>query len=155
MTTTVPRPTEPPAVPSSGQGALRGLGAIALPGLLTRSTDAVLASPRFWLLAFGHLVMFGWIYWSAYLLRFDFAVPANYVDIFWISLPWLGIFAFHYWETAKQAWYDLGQQFLSLINPGRIEALNRDRESLQQQLGALAEDYRQLQSTSSSETDDR
>ncbi len=84
------------------------------------------------------------------LLRF---LSPTWAIVIWILLPWLGIFAFHYWESARQAWYDLGQQFLSLINPARIEALNRDRESLQQQLGALAEDYRRLGLTSSVEAD--
>jgi 1-acyl-sn-glycerol-3-phosphate acyltransferase len=63
--------------------------------------------------------------------------------LIWITLPWVGIFAFHYCESARQAWYDLGQQFLNLVKPTRIEALKRDRQSLQEQLGALAEDYRQ------------
>ncbi|MHB0956078.1 MAG: polysaccharide biosynthesis protein [Pirellulaceae bacterium] len=37
----------------------------------------------------GHLILFGLIYWTAFLLRFDFEVPYLYVDRFWETLPWL------------------------------------------------------------------
>ena len=48
--------------------------------------------PRVWLMAVVHLAIFGLVYWVAFLLRFDFAIPASDMKIFWGSLPWvLGI----------------------------------------------------------------
>jgi FlaA1/EpsC-like NDP-sugar epimerase len=44
-------------------------------------------SRRFWLVALGHLVVFALAYWMAFLLRFDFNVPKDYVRYFWSSLP--------------------------------------------------------------------
>jgi FlaA1/EpsC-like NDP-sugar epimerase len=57
--------------------------------LVTRPRSSGLQSPRFWLLAVGHLVLFGAIYWIAFLLRFGFEVDASKEVYFWISLPWL------------------------------------------------------------------
>ncbi|MHB8974676.1 MAG: polysaccharide biosynthesis protein [Pirellulaceae bacterium] len=62
---------------------------VLLPGLLARPRNSGLLSPRFWLLAVGHLVLFGLIYWSAYLLRFGFNVPGSAVDTYWLTMPWL------------------------------------------------------------------
>ncbi len=42
---------------------------------------------RVWLLAVGHGVVFALAYWFAFMLRFDFVVPANHVARFWITLP--------------------------------------------------------------------
>ena len=57
----------------------------------------------FWLLFAVHAALFAGIYWTAYQMRFDFAVPKNEFALFAKSLPWvlcikLGIFylAGHY-----------------------------------------------------------
>ncbi len=42
---------------------------------------------RVWLLAFGHGMVFALAYWFAFMLRFDFVVPANHVSRFWVTLP--------------------------------------------------------------------
>ena len=44
---------------------------------------------RAWLLALGHLVVFTLVYWSAFLLRFDFGIPHDQFHLFCITLPWL------------------------------------------------------------------
>jgi FlaA1/EpsC-like NDP-sugar epimerase len=44
------------------------------------------ATPRTWLLAIMHATVFGVAYWLAYLLRFDFAIPPDYVSVFWGTL---------------------------------------------------------------------
>jgi FlaA1/EpsC-like NDP-sugar epimerase len=41
----------------------------------------------FWLLAVGHLILFGLIYWLAYLLRFGFDVPPFAHEAYLLSLP--------------------------------------------------------------------
>ena len=48
-----------------------------------------LVTPRSWLLAIGHALVFAGVYWLAYLLRFDFEVPADNVAIFWSTLAWV------------------------------------------------------------------
>ena len=48
-----------------------------------------MATPRAWLLAFAHAVVFAGVYWLAYLLRFDFDVPAEYMTTFWSSVAWV------------------------------------------------------------------
>ncbi len=72
-----------------------------IPGLISRRRDTGLHSPRFWLLAVGHLILFSLIYWTAYVLRFlpvdtleyqvHFwkSVPLEHQVHFWNSLPWL------------------------------------------------------------------
>ena len=65
-----------------------------LPGivrkLIVRPGTSGLQSPRFWLLAVGHLALFGVIYWMAYQLRFGFEEwSASVVDYFWTSLLWV------------------------------------------------------------------
>ena len=45
--------------------------------------------PRAWLLAAGHMVVFTMMYWLAFLLRFDFNVPSDFVDLFRLTLPWI------------------------------------------------------------------
>lgn len=60
-----------------------------VPGLVNRSSHAGLRSPRFWLLAVGHLTLFTLIYWTAYLLRFGFEIPDNSYDMFLATLPLL------------------------------------------------------------------
>ena len=43
-------------------------------------------------MALIHLVVFALVYWMAFLLRFDFAIPAGDMKVFWATLPWvLGI----------------------------------------------------------------
>jgi len=36
-----------------------------------------------------HLVVFSLVYWLAFVLRFDFPVPASELSVFWITLPWV------------------------------------------------------------------
>ena len=88
MKTTVSKPTASLAADGPPRRTLRRFKALRA-GLFARSTDAGLRSPRFWLLAMGHLALFGLIFWSAYLLRFDFAVPDSLAHTFWLSLPWV------------------------------------------------------------------
>lgn len=57
--------------------------------ILGRPGTAGLQSPRFWLLAAGHLALFGVIYWIAFLLRFGFDVQAKDASLYWASVPWL------------------------------------------------------------------
>ena len=49
---------------------------------------------RVWLLAFVHLAAFALVYWVAFLIRFDFAVPDEYVQLFWTTLPWVLLIKF-------------------------------------------------------------
>ena len=47
---------------------------------------------RVWLMGLIHLVVFALVYWMAFLLRFDFAIPPSAMKVLWDSLPWvLGI----------------------------------------------------------------
>ncbi len=48
-----------------------------------------LMTPRAWLLAIMHAAVFGVGYWLAYLLRFDFAIPPDFMSIFWLTLCWV------------------------------------------------------------------
>ena len=60
----------------------------------------------------------------------------------WLVLPWLGIFAVHYWGYARHAWQELWSQFHALIAPHRVRQLHDRRQQLQVQLEQLAQDYR-------------
>ena len=42
---------------------------------------------RIWLLAIGHALLFTISYWVAFLLRFDFSIPATNIGRFWGTLP--------------------------------------------------------------------
>ena len=53
--------------------------------LLTGKT----ASFRVFLLGLGHSGLFVLAYWMAFCLRFDFAVPADSREVFWMTLPWV------------------------------------------------------------------
>ncbi len=45
---------------------------------------------RVWLMALVHLVVFGLVYWMAFLIRFEFSIPPpGDMKIFWESLPWV------------------------------------------------------------------
>jgi len=46
-------------------------------------------APRVWLLGATHMAVFALAYWIAFLLRFDFQIPANHVDVMWRTLPWV------------------------------------------------------------------
>ncbi len=46
-------------------------------------------TPRVWLMALVHLAVFALVYWVAFLLRFDFAIPADYIQVFWGTLLWV------------------------------------------------------------------
>lgn len=60
-----------------------------IPGLLDRPRDAGFLTLRFWILAAAHFVLFGLIYWAAFLLRFDFAISVDSLRTFWMTLPGL------------------------------------------------------------------
>jgi FlaA1/EpsC-like NDP-sugar epimerase len=45
-------------------------------------------TPRAWLLALMHAAIFSVAYWLAYLLRFDFAIPPDFVGVFGTTLGW-------------------------------------------------------------------
>ena len=45
------------------------------------------AAERVWLLGLAHLAVFALIYWLAFALRFNFAVPEEEMHRFWLSLP--------------------------------------------------------------------
>ncbi|MCY2987482.1 MAG: nucleoside-diphosphate sugar epimerase/dehydratase [Planctomycetota bacterium] len=53
--------------------------------LLTGKT----ASFRVFLLGLGHSGLFVLAYWMAFCLRFDFAVPPDSREVFWMTLPWV------------------------------------------------------------------
>ena len=48
-----------------------------------------LTTPRSWLLAMAHALIFGIAYWLAYLLHYDFDVPPETMSVFWGSLGWV------------------------------------------------------------------
>jgi FlaA1/EpsC-like NDP-sugar epimerase len=54
-----------------------------------RGAVAQLTSFRSWLLAAMHALVFASVYWLAYLLRFDFDVPTNAVNVFVSTLGWV------------------------------------------------------------------
>jgi FlaA1/EpsC-like NDP-sugar epimerase len=54
-----------------------------------RSATAQMSSPRSWMLAAMHALVFVSVYWLAYLLRFDFNVPSESVLVFTSSLGWV------------------------------------------------------------------
>jgi len=59
---------------------------------LLRGVDPLaqwLLARRAWLLGMGHCGLFVLVFWLAFALRFDFHVPPNMVDVFWMSLPLL------------------------------------------------------------------
>ena len=66
----------------------RGTIRSVLYGGLRRSLRQ-LTSPRSWLLAGMHLVVFVAAYWGAYLLRFDFDIPSNSLSLYLSSLGWV------------------------------------------------------------------
>ena len=48
-----------------------------------------LMARRFWLVALCHLAVFALAYLTAFMLRFDLPIPADYLHLFWVSLPWI------------------------------------------------------------------
>ena len=56
---------------------------------LLRACSRVALTLRVWLLAMGHLVCFAAIYWLAFALRFDFAIPPESLEILRRSLAWV------------------------------------------------------------------
>ena len=42
---------------------------------------------RVWLMGLIHLFLFALVYWTAFLLRFDFAIPADGMKVLWATLP--------------------------------------------------------------------
>lgn len=54
-----------------------------------RQVAGGLRTVRVWLLALGHSALFLLIFWLAFGLRFDFAVPPENMDVFWRSFWWV------------------------------------------------------------------
>jgi FlaA1/EpsC-like NDP-sugar epimerase len=76
---------------SAGNGAKnsRGVSVRASARRTLHRLASQLFTKRSWLLAAGHLVLFTVVYWAAFGLRFDFAIPPESYDILWWSLPWV------------------------------------------------------------------
>lgn len=83
--------TNSPAAPNSGQPhSLKKTIRSLVPGLVSSHRDPGFTSPRFWLLAVGHLVLFTLLYWLAFELRFGFEyIKPTIRNELWKSLPWL------------------------------------------------------------------
>jgi FlaA1/EpsC-like NDP-sugar epimerase len=116
---------------SNGRGGVSVLSGIAAGngrwgsfGATSRRTMRRLASQlltkRSWLLALGHLVLFTTVYWAAFGLRFDFAIPPDSFDILWMSLPWVvGIqFCTFYVLGHFESWWSY-VTFADLVAVGR------------------------------------
>lgn len=58
-------------------------------GRIVRRMAGRLLAGRVWLLGLAHLALFALIYWMAFVLRFDFAVPVDFQERFEYSLPWV------------------------------------------------------------------
>ena len=58
--------------------------------------------PRVWIMALVHLAVFALIYWTAFLLRFDFAIPPYNMKILWSTLPWVLAIKFSVFLIAGQ-----------------------------------------------------
>ena len=71
-----------------GKGGSMGSSLSGMANVVLRIAEQVSAS-RVWLSALGHLLLFVVVYWIAFGLRFDFDIPCNTMDVFWMSLPWL------------------------------------------------------------------
>jgi FlaA1/EpsC-like NDP-sugar epimerase len=62
------------------------------PRFVVRSLIGNYLTLRVWLTALLYLMVFSLVYWVAFLLRFDFVIPADDMKVFWATLPWvLGI----------------------------------------------------------------
>jgi FlaA1/EpsC-like NDP-sugar epimerase len=98
-------PNDRSPAPAAGGAEPSAAGSSARPGRdMAGSWKSVVQSarrrgrnylkPRVWLMALIHLAVFALVYWMAFLLRFDFAIPADsdVMNVFWGTLPWvLGI----------------------------------------------------------------
>jgi FlaA1/EpsC-like NDP-sugar epimerase len=72
-----------PAAAKPWQGSLTlGLG------ILRRQLRHLFA-PRGAVLALAYTLVFILVYWLAFLLRFDFNIPVDAVEVFWATLPWI------------------------------------------------------------------
>jgi len=62
-----------------------------------------LLKPRPWIMALMHMTVFVAVYYLAFLLRFDFAIPAKGgMDVFWGTLPWVLAIKFVVFLIARQ-----------------------------------------------------
>ena len=101
LSKTIGRPQRPdsPAVRNPRRRAVRAAGSGSDPAGFWKSfvqsarrRGRNYLKPRVWLMALVHLAVFALVYWMAFLLRFDFAIPAGDMKVFWGTLPWvLGI----------------------------------------------------------------
>jgi len=53
-------------------------------------------------MALVHVLVFALVYWMAFLLRFDFAIPASEIQAFWGTLPWVLGIKFFVFLIARQ-----------------------------------------------------
>jgi FlaA1/EpsC-like NDP-sugar epimerase len=62
---------------------------------------------RFWLLALMHAVLFASVYWVAFLVRFDAAIPDDEIQVFWNTLPWVLVLklAIFYFSGHYHGWW--------------------------------------------------
>ena len=58
-------------------------------GRVARQQWQRVRSPRFWAVAGAHLAVFAVVYWTAFLLRFDFVVPGAEALTLRSTLPWV------------------------------------------------------------------
>jgi FlaA1/EpsC-like NDP-sugar epimerase len=75
-------------VPARADGVAAANGFWSFVGADLRRRAGRLANLRSWLLALVHLVVFAAAYWVAYLLRFDFAIPADDTITFKYTIAW-------------------------------------------------------------------
>jgi FlaA1/EpsC-like NDP-sugar epimerase len=66
-----------------------------------------LVTPRSWLLAIAHGVIFAGVYLLSNLLRFDFMISAKDIEVFWATLGWVvGLKLLVFWLLAQfQGWW--------------------------------------------------
>ncbi len=57
--------------------------------IVYRHLKSAAVTSRVWLLATAHILLFSLAYWAAYQLRFEFDIPAEWLVVFWSTLPWL------------------------------------------------------------------
>ncbi len=80
--------TSPVTGPLGEEASGPTLAKLRVGAVVRRFVQRVLAR-RVVLLALTHLIVFGFVFWLAYALRFDFAIPRLELAILSMSLPWV------------------------------------------------------------------
>ena len=75
------------AGPAAGLGGFAGYWKGVARSVRRRGRN--LCKIRVCLMVAIHFLVFGLVYWLAFLLRFDFAIPADNMRVFWGTLPWV------------------------------------------------------------------